>query len=496
MAARQANAYLTSGSKTRTPFMVAAIAVLSSLLLALSSYLVHPGVPLGIVALLCILWLSFVNVRAGLVLLLIFGAFSNVISILVSVGNFGGRALGMGALLRDLIFFAVLTGWLTRLMIARKKMYLPVKYPLVYMAVILAFVVVAPSRMTALLEFRNAAFYILIAYVAAGAFNSKGQIKTTLTVMGLLGIFVALFGIMQPITNAAILERLGFYEEMTGFGQHIVCHYPYPWPPWPSFARATAAIDTPIVFGMYMVLHLFILNAARCFYRGEILRKFFLLGLFLMAIAIALSLSRTAWYSFLASLITMGILTKRYRLVLLSMFVILTVFVIAQFKLSESMTDRFFSRSEIEKGSDRERIEDIKSTFKALRGNFALGVGLGSQGSAKTRFSTAYKEAGVYEIATDNYYLQMICEMGIVGLTAYLVLLALLLRNGIRIYRRAQDPQLRQLAAAIFMSILAVCFANAASSVFSSRIFIHYFWFLVGILFAIQKIDRTTKIYV
>jgi len=467
---------------------VAAAAGFAVLLVLAGSYFGHPGIALGIVAILGVLGLSFVNARAGLLLLLIVGAFSNIISILASAGDFGGQALGFGALLRDMVLLAVLAGWLLRSILAGKRIYVPVIYPLAYMVVILAFVFLAPSRMTALLEFRNAAFYIVILYVTADAFTSKRQLKTALAVVAFLATVVALFGIVQPATNAAVLERLGFYEEMTGFGQHIVCHYPYP---YSSFARATAAIDTPIIFGTYMVLHLFILGAARRFYGGRMARKVALLALLLVVTAIILSLSRTAWYSLLAALATMGVLTRRYRLMLLSISVVLVVFVAARFGVGRTMAGRFFSTGEVEQGSNQGRIKDIEDALSAMKGQYALGLGLGSQGSAKTRFSEAYRKAGVYEIVTDNYYLQMLAETGVVGLAAYLLLLVLLIRRGMAIQRRTRDPQLKSLAGAVVLAIFVCFFANATSSVFASRIFVHYFWFLIGVVFAIQRIDRT-----
>jgi putative inorganic carbon (hco3(-)) transporter len=477
---------LASRTAIRAPSLLLALFLAGGVLLTLSSCFVHPVAPLSLAILIFLLAWAFKNPRTGLVLLLVVGAVSNIISLIVTAGDVGGQSVGAGTLLRDLVFFTVLAGWLIRMVSEKRKIHIASKYPFLFMLIVLFFVAIAPSRLTALLEFRNAAFYVLIVYVTADVFTTKEQIRSALTVVGVLGALLAIFGIFQPLTNASLLEWIGFKEKANAFGEHIICHYPYPWSP---FARSTAAIDDPIVFGVFMVFHLLTLNGLRRFYKGNSSRTLFAIGLGLMFAAVALSLSRTAWYSFLIALLMMSFLSKNPRLIIACSLIILVVFVVAINLPDNPMVNRFFQQNKFEQESDQGRIEDFEKTFRILRGNSFLGVGLGSQGSAKDRFSSTYKYSGIFEIATDNYYLQMICETGLVGLFAYLALLGFFTVHAFSLYLRTRDPQFKAIAGAIVMCLLTVWFANATSSVSASRIFVHFFWFLIGILYAIRKIE-------
>jgi len=413
---------LAQRTAIRAPSLLLALFLAGGVLLTLSSCFVHPLAPLSLALLIFLLAWAFKNSRAGLLLLLFVGAVSNIISLIVTAGDVGGQSVGAGTLLRDLVFFTVLAGWLIRMVTEKRKVHIASKYPFLFMLIVLFFVAIAPSRLTALLEFRNAAFYVLIVYVTSDVFKTKEQIRSALTIVGALGVSLAIFGILQPLTNASILERIGFNEKADVFGEHIICHYPYPWSP---FARSTAAIDDPIVFGVFMVFHLLMLNGLKRFYGSGSTKTLFTIGLGLIFAAVALSLSRTAWYSFLIALFVMSFLSKNPRLIIVCSLIILVVLVVSMNLPDNPMVNRFFQQNKFEQESDQGRIADFEKTFRVLKGNSFFGVGLGSQGSAKDRFSSTYKYSGIFEIATDNYYLQMICETGIVGLFAYLVLLGL-----------------------------------------------------------------------
>ncbi len=87
-----------------------------------------------------------------------------------------------------------------------------------------------------------------------------------------------------------------------------------------------------------------------------------------------------------------------------------------------------------------------------------LGVGIGNYNERYPDFNAPlwYVSRG----HAHNYYIQAAAETGLLGLTAYLLLLGTALVHGLRVFRRAADPALRYLAWGAWGIIVAVAFHN------------------------------------
>lgn len=93
-------------------------------------------------------------------------------------------------------------------------------------------------------------------------------------------------------------------------------------------------------------------------------------------------------------------------------------------------------------------------------------------------------------IPTDNYYFRIALETGWVGLLLFISLLSLVLLMGLRIYLTSQDQQIRWLAASLVAAYIAMAVASISNNYFSHVQLKLFFWFSIGVLANLPKIER------
>jgi len=433
--------------------------------------------PLSIVGSLFLLvafLISLKNLRAGLLLLLIIALFSNIISQVLPTRFLGGAELGMGAVLRDILLLSVLVGWFFRISTKDKaRVYIPLKYPLIYICIIALFLAISPETKTGILGFRNTAFYIVILYLTANVFSSKQQINRAITVIIAFGGMLAVFGLLQPLTGGALLARLGFEH---GIGGALVR--------FGKITRSSAGVDNPLVFGIYMVM--LILIAGSLWLSTKKKNIILLVIIFLMITALIFTFSRSAVFALIGSLLFISLFLKRFKL-MAGLILILSGLLLFSVLFSDSiLVQRFFSQDEVSRIGIAIRIAQVERSLQYFKDSPLFGVGLGTQGAAKARFVEGF----VPGIITDNYYFQILTEMGVVGLLVYLLLLVSLFRKGVSIYYSLTDTYLKSLALGIVGIIVAMAIMNFVTSTFDSRILNMYFWFFMGILLSLRRANK------
>ncbi len=207
--------------------------------------------------------------------------------------------------------------------------------------------------------------------------------------------------------------------------------------------------------------------------------------IFLMITALIFSFSRSAVFALIGSSLFISVFLKRFKL-MGGLILILSGILLFSVLFSDSiLVQRFFSQDEVSQIGIAIRIEQVERSLQHFKDSPLFGIGLGTQGAAKARFV----EGLVPGIITDNYYFQILCEMGIVGLLAYLLLLVFLFRKGVSIYYSLTDTYLKSLALGIVGIIVAMAIMNLGASTFDSRILNMYFWFFMGILLSLKKAE-------
>ncbi|HAJ34038.1 MAG TPA: hypothetical protein DCK79_11945 [Candidatus Atribacteria bacterium] len=464
---------IINGVSQSHTFLIVAVLLFVGVFLGVNSS-IYPLSIVGSFFLLVAFLISLKNLRTGLLLFLIVALFSNIISQVLPTGFLGGAELGMGAVLRDILLLSVLIGWFFTISTKDKaRVYIPLKYPLIYICIIALFIVISPEKVTAILGFRNTAFYIVILYLTVNVFSSKQQIKRAITVIIAFGGLLAVFGLLQPLTGGVLLTRLGFEH---GVGGALVR--------FGKITRSSAGVDNPLVFGIYMVM--LILIAASLWLSTKKKSILLLVIIFLMITALIFTFSRSAVFALIASLLFISVFLKRFKLMVGLILILSGLLLFSVIFYDSILVQRFFSQDEVSRIGIATRIAQVERSFQYINDNPLLGIGLGTQGAAKARFA----EGLVPGIITDNYYFQILTEMGLVGLLAYLLLLVSLFIKGVSIYYSLTDTYLKSLALGIVGIIVAMSIMNLGSSTFDSRILNMYFWFFMGILLSLRRANK------
>ena len=277
--------------------------------------------------------------------------------------------------------------------------------------------------------------------------NKKFLIKNIQWIIIIPGIIVAILAVLQSTVIApSFLETIGY--KTADFSINTIN-------PRQTvdgslkIYRAFSTLGGPNQLGAYLILPFSFVLA----YSIK-KKKWWGLALCLpLLAALLLSFSRSAWLGAIAALIVALILLankkQRVKIAIVSFFV--TVFAGLLVLGLASQNQRFqnvvlhgrYFENRIE-GSDQQRIVSITNSFNEVLDK-PFGNGLGSAGPASLKSTKP--------LISENWYLQIAYEVGIIGLILYLLAFTSLLRD---FYKRIDEP----LAVALFAATAGILVAN------------------------------------
>lgn len=232
-------------------------------------------------------------------------------------------------------------------------------------------------------------------------------------------------------------------------------------------------------FAMVFVLFLPVVLAAAVLHRGP-WKRLSLCAAFLLGIAVLfLSKCRSAMAAVLASLALFGILVNRW-IVLALVFVSIVMFLfIPRETLSHYFTILDIGDYSRINGVLKERPLYWEGAVKLIRERPLLGFGYGRkifQRVFKERFPGEYKE---YPFHAHNVPVEILFEMGIVGLAAFLILFARVLWDLGRSIRNRSRPDVRLLAVGILSAIAGLAIFGMVDWTYSRSVS-KYLWILIS----------------
>lgn len=297
---------------------------------------------------------------------------------------------------------------------------------------------------------------LLFFFVVAEELNSERKIRNFIYILLASSFFLGVDGIYQNFTQK------DFIRHRPSFG----------------IPRIHATFGAPSDFGCY--LSAVIPFALAVFFEKLKARKytFYLFGaLFsLLFICLMLTVSRGAWFAFIASMLFMCIWIKSLGVVFLiiGMFVIIT----HQFYdpyLKVRLTKFFI----FEEQSSKDRLMIWSVAKNMFLHKPWLGVGLGTFMFNFDRFLTQRYPYGIPY--AHNCYLQMAAETGIIGLASFLVVLAVFLYNGIKNLNIKKVEFSWYVLIAALASVLGYCVQMAVDTSFYALDLGMLFWLLLGL---------------
>lgn len=402
--------------------------------------------------------------------------------------NFGGVDIKINTVLG----FITLLAWILALMFNHKKYKVSANalaIPLsifVFTLVLSLTQAVAFSRALEVLAF--ILFTMALAILAVNMVNSKEALNKTIIVLFASSLLVGLFGLFQfggdviGLPQAITLLKTGYTSSVFGF------------------PRIQAFSMEPLYLANYLLIPLFV-GIAFFFNRTGPLKRWPLIGLLaLLLIIFVLTVSRGAYLGFVGAFVFLAIFLFRkvftWRNIVFAVLIVGVVGYGVAFALSKGdyrATNEFLGHvmlADLSRQSEsiQGRLASYARSLQAFHESPILGIGIGNYGPWN-KFYPPVSPPGGWDIV-NNQYLELLAETGIVGLSAFgLVILVLFLRTLIAL-KYATDKYLRSVLiglAAAFVGILI-------QYNFMSTLYIIHIWVLIGLLIAVQNLILKEKI--
>lgn len=198
----------------------------------------------------------------------------------------------------------------------------------------------------------------------------------------------------------------------------------------------------------------------------------FILLLIHLGAALALTFSRGAWIGFFFGLALMLILSRRYQTSLFFLVGLMAIFL-----LFPDVRERIAYTLRPE--GDSLRWPVWEASFRLIREHPLIGCGVG------TFMDQCHRLLPARQTYAHNCYLQIWVETGILSLLAFLLFLGTLLLNGVKAYRKNQNP--------ILLGILCGVFGFLVHSLFDTQFYAlrlaYLLWFMLGLLVAATRLN-------
>lgn len=291
-------------------------------------------------------------------------------------------------------------------------------------------------------------------FTVAETLNTKRRFKNILYILFLSSFILGIDGIYQYFTHKDFLRHrpLIFLE------------------------RIYASFTTPNSFGCYLSVIISFVAAQLFRKRSFKFSKIIYVGLFiLLFICLMLTVSRGAWFAFLGSTLFLSIWIHGLGVFFLILGIVMVIIQPFCHPFIRERLANFFIFSDTA-SMDRQFI--WQAGWEMFVSSPWIGVGLGTfMFNFKKFIATDYKYTAAY---AHNCYLQMASEIGIIGLMAFLSILAVFFYQGIRALKSQERTFHWYILLASLAGILGYCVQMGVDTILYSLDLGMLFWLVLG----------------
>ena len=197
-----------------------------------------------------------------------------------------------------------------------------------------------------------------------------------------------------------------------------------------------------------------------------------------------LTYSRGAWIAFILCLSVLGIRSRKvflFSAFFVAIFLFSFYYQSARVVPSESNWRTYFEW-------ENNRLKYWTRSISIIRDYPFLGSGLNTYSSIQWEYDKGW---GGYP---HNSYLQMAAETGAVGLSAFLWMIIILLKNSFKNLKQIKDPPLRFLLLSFLAGLAGFLIHSFFDTNFYSVQLGSFMWVIMGLIVAVQKIDKSAPI--
>ncbi len=447
---------MLNNSKGQVAFTIVGILLFVATMLLLTMM----GIPLNISTAILIggliFVISFVNTDLALIILI----FTMLLSPEFTAGEAAGRSIKIRA--DDIFIIIIFLGWLAKMAINKELGLL---------------------RATRL----NSAImsYIVICVLVSAIAVIEGRVKLRSSIFYLLKYieyFIIFFMVTNNLKTVVQAKKYIFYLLLTCFIVNI-----YALVSGSISGRVSAPFESgaggePNTYAGYLII-MMSLTLGLIFNASPGRKRLALVCLLGMsAVALLQTLSRSGWLGFFVALAAFIYFNKKHRIIMIAVLLasIVIIPLIAPKAVYQRVSDTFVtwktykvmgSRIGLDESAST-RIESWKVGFKRWAKRPILGFGI---------------PAGV---TIDNQYTRVLNETGLVGFTAFCLILFAIFRSAYSVYTSMYDNDFAQAISIGFLSgFMGLLLFSAAAATFIIIRIMEPFWFIVAIIAVLPELE-------
>ena len=291
--------------------------------------------------------------------------------------------------------------------------------------------------------------FVSTVFVIRRSVDSKKFLKVIVNSIITVAFFVSVYGLYQKLTGQAATtwQDSDMFENISG--------------------RIYATFGNPNVFGEYLLITIPVTFAALIKTSNKNRKFMYLISLVLQLVCMILTYSRGCWIGIMLS---MGLMLFMNGKKLLSVCVL--GIGLLPFIVPDAIIERLLSIGNTADSSTSYRVYIWQGTINMLKDFWVTGIGIGEQA-----FRSVYP---IYSLNTiiaphsHNLYLHVICEMGIVGVVAFVGIIVNFFRNTASI--SLKDKDLKPLMTALICAMLGYLVQGMFDNVwYNYRIYMFFF---------------------
>ena len=302
--------------------------------------------------------------------------------------------------------------------------------------------------------------YILFAFMyflIVNNIKTKNQWYNLLIVFVLAGMVVGLIGIYQNYFLDSTVQSW-VDEEMFENIQ----------------TRVYSTLDNPNVLGQYLVLAAPVAFAALWSVKGAWNKIVMFIAFAVMCVCLIFTWSRAAWVGIILA-VGFYLIIKDRRWATLCIVGLL----IMPFVLPESILSRITSIGNFKDSSTAYRVSVWIASLRMAKDFWISGIGLGSGAFERVYQNYALNGAG-FALHSHNFYIQLVVEMGILGLILFLLIILSTYKQIISIKER--NTINKNVTIAMGGALIGYLFQGVAENLWYNYRMVLIFWIYLGIL--------------
>ena len=401
--------------------------------------------------------------------------------LLAEAGHVGGRFYLTGF---HLAFALLIIAVAARICLTRRTRFpdFEIKAPLIlFLGCIAVSLTYSPNQPEATVSFFRLCALALFTYTIQIVIDSRGAVSLVLWSMVVLTVAGAVMGTYQVLTGQFHLPA----EVITALGGNV--------------PRATGTFHNPNIFAIFMMSGVLPLLAVLLNYRQPLWQRLlFSLSVLIGVGGLLASFSRSSWVAtMLGVLVILWLSGKlRYFFILLLAFVLLVLGLKEFVPFAEYIFSRFISIftlfeefGSIGRTSSTARVYLALASLHMFLDHPILGIGWRAFPHVFAEYAPPGYPHWSYVNEPHTVVTMVLGELGIVGFVAFLWFVGRTFYLAMSRFKGMGDPYYRT----VTIGLIATFVAFQVNQSFNGDLGNNMFWFYIGMLFAVQRLEADSR---